>query len=229
MAGAVRLNNGATVQLRVGVLQGIGPIGPRGLQGVQGEQGEQGVQGETGPTGGIINYMGRSHVGTSNSMAASTDVNLSFDALDFDDFSAYTATTWTLTSPGDYAISAFVDWTPNGTAAGARNLWLVIAGTAYARQTTAAVASSSIHTYQNINWPIRITGSTTVRVYARSTDTATVSIAAGAVSINRIGSGSPGPVGPQGAQGAVGASGPQGPQGIPGNSSSGYTRFDDLW
>lgn len=229
MGTAVRLSNGTAVQVRVGVLQGVGPIGPRGIQGERGPDGDQGPSGPTGPQGGITNYMGQAAIGTSNSIAASTDTILSFDTLGFDDFGAYAATVWTLTAPGDYDVKAWVDWTPNGTAAGTRALWLTVNGTQVTRTSKNVVASSSVHTWSSIAWPIRITTSTTVRAVVRSTDTAAVSIAAGGISINRIGSGSPGPTGAQGPAGAVGPAGPQGPTGASGNASSGFLRFDDLW
>lgn len=228
MAGAVRLNNGTAVQVRVGVLQGVGPVGPRGLQGEQGPVGDQGPLGPTGPMGGIVNYMGQATIGTANSITANTDTILSFDTLGFDDFSSYTATAWNLTQPGDYQLSAWVDFTPNGTASGNRQLWFTAAGTQVARKSNPVFASSTVHTWLDLVWVVRIATSTQIRALVRQSDTVAVSVAAGGISINRIGSGMPGPVGPTGLAGPVGPAGPTGPQGPDGSASSGFAHYSDL-
>lgn len=228
MPSAVRLSNGTAVQVRVGVLQGVGPVGPRGVQGERGLQGDEGPQGPTGPVGGILNYMGQASIGTANSITANTDVNVSFDTLGFDDFGAYAATVWTLTNPGDYEVSAWVDFTPNGTAAGNRSLWFTVNGTTVARKSSTAFASSSIHTWVDLSWPIRVASTSTVRCFVRTSDTVAVSVAAGGIAINRIGSGAAGPAGPQGPAGPVGPTGPTGPTGAAGSPGGAYSTYSAL-
>ena len=63
MANVVRLVNGGTIQVKTGVLQGVGPQGPRGYVGPQGPQGEQGPVGEQGQIGQILQQATRTTVG----------------------------------------------------------------------------------------------------------------------------------------------------------------------
>ena len=78
MANVIRLVNGGSIQVRTGVIQGVGPQGPRGVQGNQGIDGDQGPQGEPGPIGQILQLQGRTRVATSNVIALNTDTVVAF-------------------------------------------------------------------------------------------------------------------------------------------------------
>ena len=109
MANVVKLVNGGAIQVRTGVIQGIGPVGPRGVAGVQGQQGEQGPTGETGPMGTIKQVQGRTEVGTTNAMAANTDTVIAFGDIKYDDPSCfYTAANILLRDVGDYMLSVWL-------------------------------------------------------------------------------------------------------------------------
>src|SRR3954464_13278331 len=106
MANVIRLVNGGTLQVRTGVIQGIGPQGPRGSVGAEGQQGDQGPVGETGPMGQIIQIQGRSMVNSANPLAANTDTAITFGSVTYDDLSCFTSiSNITLVAAGDYLLS----------------------------------------------------------------------------------------------------------------------------
>ena len=93
MANVVRLNNGGVIQVRTGVLQGIGPIGPRGLVGPAGPQGETGPQGDTGPMGGISQYLSKAKVSATTGLAPDVNTLLAFSTVVVDELSAFKTST----------------------------------------------------------------------------------------------------------------------------------------
>src|SRR5215831_14946849 len=99
----IRLVNGGSIQVRTGVLQGIGPQGPRGVAGPQGIDGLQGPQGEVGPMGQILQLSGLTKVSINNTLAAATDTTISFGTVSYDDLSCFTSiSNITLVAAGDY-------------------------------------------------------------------------------------------------------------------------------
>lgn len=223
MTNVVRLVNGGAIQVRTGVLQGIGPQGPRGLVGPGGPQGEQGPIGETGPMGQILQMMGRTNVGTNNPIAANTDTMMAFGAIAYDDLSCFTSTSnITLTAAGDYLFSCWMRF--DDAAAGSRELWFATGGVTIARATRASVAGAPF--YVDLAHPYRAAGGEVVNVYARAG--AATAISMGALNVTRVGSGPPGVQGPAGVQGSVGATGPAGPPGPAGSANSGFTKYSDL-
>lgn len=226
MANVVKLVNGGTIQVRTGVIQGIGPVGPRGVSGPQGTQGEQGPVGETGPMGQILQVQARTNVSTTNSLAAATDTVIAFGAIAYDDPSVfYSSANVLLRDPGDYLLSCYLRF--DDAAAGSREVW-------FQSQTLGLIARASRISapggafYVDLTYPYRVAapGNETINVMARSGQALNVS--AGALTVTRVGSGSTGaagPVGPQGPPGATGAQGPTGPAGAPGGA---YTSYNQL-
>lgn len=229
MANVVRLNNGGVIQVRTGVLQGIGPIGPRGLVGPAGPEGPEGPQGGTGPSGSINQYLSKARVTSTVSVASDNDTLVAFGTVDTDDLSAFASSTnISPADPGDYQISVWVRFDlPTNAGDGARSLWLSsnIAGT-LCRVQDGAVSDDT--TYVSFSWPHRLQSGEVLNVYARSGDDLSVGISAGAISLVRLGSGPQGTVGPQGPEGTVGPAGPAGPQGDPGSAGGTYTTYGDL-
>lgn len=229
MPNVIRLNNGGVIQIRTGVLQGIGPVGPRGLQGETGPAGPEGPQGETGPMGAISTYLSSTQVGATTAVAADLDTMVSFGSVLIDDLNAFaSATNISPTDPGDYQISAWVRFdSPANAGDGSRALWLEssVNGTLIRTQTT-AVADEP--TYLSLSWPVRTVVGETLNVFARSGDDLSVGISAGGLALVRIGSGPKGDVGAQGPEGPVGPAGPQGPQGPAGSAGGAYTTYGDL-
>lgn len=223
MSNVVRLVNGGSIQVRTGVLQGIGPQGPRGLVGPGGQQGEQGPVGDPGPMGQILQMMGRTNIGSNNPVAANTDTVLAFGSVAYDDLSCFTSTSnITLTAAGDYLLSAWVRF--DDAAAGYRDLWFATGGTIIARSSRSNTAGQAC--YANLAQPFRAAGGEVLNVLVRTG--AATGISLGALNVTRVGSGPPGVQGPVGPQGSIGATGPVGPAGPAGAANSGFTKYSDL-
>jgi hypothetical protein len=223
MANVVRLVNGGSIQVRTGVIQGIGPQGPMGVAGNQGADGPQGPVGDPGPMGQILQLMGRTSVATNNPVAANTDTVIAFGSVAYDDLSCFSSTSnVTLTSPGDYLLSVWVRF--DDAAAGYRDIWFATGGTLIARGSRANTPGQPC--YANLAQPYRAVGGEVVNVLVRAGQATAVSL--GALNVTRVGSGPPGPAGPVGPQGPIGATGAQGPVGAPGTANAGFTKYGDL-
>lgn len=232
MTNAVRMVNGGTIQVRTGVLQGIGPQGPRGIEGPAGPQGDQGPLGEVGPMGQILQYGSRARVSSTTSLGPDTDVNVAFATVDYDDNSCIASSTnLTFNTTGDYLLSVYLrfDLGSDSVGDGHRSVWFnSTTNGVIARNGVIAVADEA--TYISLSHPWRVTvAGETINIKARSGDNVSVGVSAGAISVVRVGSG------PKGDIGAAGPTGPIGPQGVPGaqgpagNASSGFLRYDDLY
>jgi hypothetical protein len=223
MTNVVRLVNGGSIQVRTGVIQGIGPQGPRGVAGPQGPDGPAGPQGEQGDLGQILQMQGKATVGGTNTLSAATDTTIAFGSVTYDDLSCFTSSSnITLTAAGDYLLSTWLAFAD--AAAGLREVWFLTGGTTIARTSRASVAGSAF--YVNLSFPFRASGGQVITVVARSAQATTITL--GAVSVTRIGSGPPGPTGPTGPQGAQGNTGPAGPTGATGSAGSGFATYADI-
>lgn len=225
----IRLNNGGAIQVRTGVLQGIGPVGPRGLSGPAGPEGPTGPPGETGPPGAIVQYLASARISAPIAVTADTNTLVSFGTVDHDDLNAFqSSTNFSPADAGDYVVSCWVQFNvPTNAGDGARALWLnsSIAGTLCRVQGSAVMDDA---TYVSFTWPVRTESGEVLNVYARSGDDLEVSISAGALTMVRVGSGPVGGPGPQGPAGPVGPQGIQGPQGPPGSAGTGYQTYGEL-
>ena len=226
----IRLVNGGSIQVRTGVLQGVGPQGPRGLIGPPGPDGPAGPQGEPGPIGQILQRQGKWVVSGNTSLTPDTDTLVAFATTAYDDMgSATSTTTFKLPDIGDYQLNV---WLKFGLPANAADDYREIAFNSVTNGELARVSSPATvgrETYVNLSFPHRSTiADEVIRVYARSGDDATLNVTAGAFAITRTGSGPQGPAGPQGPQGLTGSQGIQGPQGIPGSSGAGYATYAAL-
>lgn len=231
MAGnVVRLVSGGSIQVRTGVLQGIGPQGPTGPVGPAGPEGPQGPTGEVGPQGAITQMQGRSTISSPTTVAPDSDTLVAFQTVTYDDLSCFTSTTnITLVDIGDYLISAWVQFNLGADAGdGTRSLWTVSATNGVIGRSSCLAVVDDV-TFLNVSMPIRTTvGNEVVNVKARSGDNLSLTIAAGAVTVTRIGSGPVGPVGPIGPAGPVGPAGPTGPTGATGSGGHHATYADLL-
>jgi hypothetical protein len=230
MTGVVRLLNGGVVQVRTGVLQGIGPVGPRGLQGLAGPEGIQGPQGETGPIGQILQYMSKATISANQSLATNSDTLISFGTVSYDDLGIFTSgTNFTIPEDGDYLISAWVRFDMPADAGDSRRSLMLSTtneGGYLAYASTPALTDEP--TFVNLTWPHRASAGHVLNLYARHSDNLSVGVSAGSISIVRVGSGPKGDTGETGAQGPVGPTGPQGPEGPAGSASSGFATYADL-
>ena len=217
MANQVRLINGGAIQVRTGILQGVGPQGPRGLVGPSGPMGDPGPQGPVGPPGSITEVSTKLKVASPQSITADTDVTVAFADVTFDDMSAATSSVnFTLHEVGDYLITCWVKMEkPSNDGDGLRALWITSEtnGT-LVRDQRLAVADD--HTYISLNTVHRSTVVDEVlHVLCRSGDDLALALSDGVLTFTRTGSGPVGPAGP---------TGPQGPAGTPGT----YTTYGDI-
>lgn len=222
MSNVVRLVNGGAIQVRTGVIQGIGPQGPRGLVGPQGIDGPQGQTGEVGPVGQILQMAGLTTIGLNNPLAANTDTVISFGSSPYDQLNAFTSgSNITLTDDGDYMLNCWLRF--DAATATKREVWFQTGGTTIARKSV--IADTGVF-YVDLSMPYRASGGPVLNVLARSG--VAVGISQGSLAVTRVGSGPRGDVGPVGPQGPVGATGGVGPQGPAGTATSGFTTYAKL-
>lgn len=222
MSNVVRLTNGGAIQVRTGVIQGIGAQGPRGVAGPQGIDGAQGPVGEVGPQGQILKMQARTSVSTNNPIAAATDTLVNFGSVGYDDMQGFSNTAFTFPADGDYMLSCWLRF--DDAAATVRELWFTVASTTIAR--TSRMAGTGAPFYVDLAFPYRALTGEVANVLVRSGSATGISL--GSWSVTRVGSGPPGEAGPVGPQGPVGATGAQGPTGAPGAANSGFTKYADL-
>lgn len=229
MTSALRLTSGGMLEVRTGVLQGIGPTGPRGLQGLQGPEGPQGPQGETGPQGAIIQYAAKARVSSSTALATNTETLVPFAAVDYDDMAIFASSTnMTFNQNGDYLFNVWVRFDLPANAGDSIRRLKLNSTTVGDLAFNSCLAVADEATYLSLSFVHRVTGVQTVQVYGYHSDDLSVGISAGAVAVTRIGSGPKGDTGPAGPQGAVGATGPAGAAGPAGNAGSGYSTYSAL-
>ena len=229
MANVIRLNNGGAIQVRTGVLAGVGPVGPRGPRGLDGPEGPEGPEGARGPAGAIGKYQARADLVDAQPVASGVAINVAFAAVSYDDIGVFTSSTnMTFEEEGDYLITAYVRWAvPAGASAGYRQL-RVRSLTNSLDLWKANVSGQALGDMPvtNISFPHRvITADEVIQIKAEHGDNETVNVNEGAVVITRVG---PGPVGPRGLQGIEGPEGPEGPpgpQGPPGEAGTGYSTY----
>lgn len=223
MSNVVRLVNGGSIQVRTGVIQGIGPQGPRGVAGNQGADGPAGPTGDQGPIGQILERSALTKMGTSNPLAANTDTVISFGSVPYDAFipNGFSLSAITL-SAGDYLLSVWLRF--DDAAAGLREVWFKTGTSTIARTSRQSVVGAVF--YVDLAFPFKAAGGEVVNVLARSAQATAVSD--GAWSVVRTGSGPPGPTGPTGPQGPIGPNGAKGDQGVAGTANAGFTKYGDL-
>jgi hypothetical protein len=226
MGNVVKLVNGGSIQVRTGVIQGIGPVGPRGAVGPNGPQGDQGPTGDTGAMGQILQVGARTDVSTTNALAAATDTVISFGNIKYDDPSCiYTSANILLRDIGDYMLNVYLRF--DDAAAGGREVWFA-SQTAGLIARTSRVSAPGAPFYVDLSMPYRVLapGNEYLNVLARSAQA--LNISAGSLGVTRIGSGPVGAQGPIGPQGPPGATGGKGDTGSPGAPGGVYTSYAQL-
>jgi hypothetical protein len=229
MGNVLRLTGGGQIQVRTGVLQGIGPAGPRGLIGPQGPDGTQGPEGPAGPMGQILQMQTKTIIGGVTNIAAAGTSLLAFGSVAYDDMGiCASSTNFIFPVVADYLFNATIVFPMTGSSNGVRGVRLVSNINGEVGQGRYPVVANQTMVI-SLSCPFRTTAENEmVQVFVDSTDNAATVVSAGYAVIARIGSGPQGPVGPQGPQGPIGAQGPAGPQGPAGNANSGFTTYADL-
>lgn len=226
MANVIRLVNGGSIQVRTGVIQGIGPRGSQGVQGVPGPDGPTGPQGETGPMGQILQQSSLTRVQNNNPIPANTDTVINWGSVAYDNMSCFktgSIINGYLDAPGDYLLSTWLRF--DDAAATIREVWFQSSTTTIARTSRQAVAGSAF--YVDLAFPFHTeTSGIITSVYVRSATATGVSM--GSWAISRIGSGPKGDQGIPGIVGPTGEKGDPGIQGPAGNANTGFAKYSDM-
>jgi len=178
--------------------------------------------------GQILEQMSSATLTSSTSLLATTQANVAFQTVSFDDLSCFVSTTnIQLRNTTDYLINVWVEFAlPAGTVSGVRQLQITSTtnGILSRTQVPAGVGES---TFLQVSAVWRCTVADEIlNIKAFSTNACNVSN--GRVTVNRVGSGPRGAQGPQGPQGNQGNQGATGPQGPAGNANTGFTTYADL-
>lgn len=231
MANQIKLINGSAVQVRTGVVQGIGPQGPTGPIGPTGPQGDQGPVGETGPAGSISQFQSCYTISGTQTIPVTTPTQVSFGNVSYDDLNAHTSSVnFTVSNPGDYEFCTFVNFpAPPGGPSGARELWVQASGAGEIIGHLRVPANTSGATVLQVSGRLRIAASTIYNVWVTQTDNETIDVALGRLTITRVGSGPQGPVGPAGPTGPTGNTGPTGATGPAGSGSGPFLTYGDVY
>lgn len=240
MAQVIKVASGETIQVRTGVLQGIGPIGPTGPTGPQGPQGMQGPQGEKGEMGQINQLNTEAKILTPFNVGIDTLTTATFDSVIRDELTMYVSSaTFKAPSPMDVFFQVWIAFAaPTDRSDSYRHVELFssnqgvfAAATELAYPTTVAgsqAAADDVAVNITLTGTIRMTTNETVNVRVKHGDSMSVSVNAGRIAMYRVGSGPMGATGPNGATGPQGPQGPTGPQGPAGNSGTGYATYGGL-
>lgn len=217
MGNVVRVINGGRIQVRTGVLQGIGPQGPVGPVGPAGPDGPAGPQGETGPAGAITQISAEARV-VSGAFSTGT-VLLTFPSVQYDDMGILSSSSlFTIPDAGDYLVTVWGDWGSSITGT----------MTLYSPSDSNAVYSAGpINRYGHLSRVVRGTAGQTFSVNASVSGATT--LAAGSITWTRTGSGPQGIQGLTGPTGPQGPTGPAGPTGATGSASGGFATYGDLY
>lgn len=235
-SSVIRVSTGETIQVRTGVIQGIGPQGPRGATGPSGDTGPQGPQGVPGPTGAVAQYSSFFQA-TSQGIASTTVTTnaptawspVAFATVVRDDLaSQVSSSAYKFTAGSDYTGWVWIQFQkqPSTSATGFRALHIKYAGTVIVEDQDSAV--SAVHTSLVVPFAFRSVNSTDQLVVEVSHNEGVTINLVGNLWINQTGPGPQGPAGPQGLQGAVGPTGAQGPVGPAGSVASNTTTFATL-
>lgn len=226
----VRVGNGGTIQVRTGVIAGIGPTGPTGPTGSQGIQGIQGVKGDRGDIGFVSEQATIVLRNANQSIAVNSPTLVQFDAVDIDELSALSSATNLVPGANSFYISAWVRFDRGGgNATGSRYVEIlqggqvIAANGANARGGTTSIVDINVTTGAKLTIPTEIIS---VRVWHN--DTVAIPITNARLWLTRTGPGPQGPRGERGEQGPIGATGAQGIQGPQGVGLPRTTTFKDI-
>ena len=232
----VRISSGEVIQVRTGVIQGIGPQGPVGPTGPRGETGPQGPQGIAGPTGAVINYS--SYFTASSQSIATTTVTsnmptayslVAFGTVTRDELAAQTSSTvYDFTPTADFSGWVTIEFQKQASvnASGFRAVRVEYNSVLVAE--TIVAASTLTHTKITLPFAVRSTNSShALSVKVAHNEGVSLAITGG-LWINQTGPGPKGDQGDPGVQGSVGPVGAQGPQGPAGSIATNTTTFASL-
>jgi len=228
MSSSVRLTSGAQIQIRTGVVQGIGPQGPVGPSGPQGGTGPAGQRGEPGPAGRVLELSTHVRGTIAASIASGTPTLVAFDSVRADDFNAVASQTNFAPPAGIYYVSAWVTIPKRSgnNAVGSRTIRILRNGSTVVA--TSIAAPPTVDCELNIATAMTVSAGEIIQIQALQDEGFTLQITASRMWISRIGPGTTGPAGAVGAQGPAGPTGAVGPAGPAGTVTNNTTTFSDL-
>lgn len=225
-AQVVRVSGGDTIQIREGVLSGIGPQGPTGPSGPKGLTGDPGPQGVPGPTGQVNDFYSlANNKGNPVAVGSNTDTIMSFPTVVADQPSLVASLTNFVLPTGLWMVNARLVFAKpsSASASGWRRTSVFYDGTEWDAETRVALTDTDTYTGLHSLVPVTAAGRV-LQVHCLHSDVVALSVIA-KITITRIGPGAQGLPGPQGDQGPVGQTGPPGPQGPPGSLVNNTTTF----
>ena len=215
----IRLASGDTIQVRSGVLQGIGPAGPQGQVGPTGAKGDQGDRGETGPIGRMDDFLCECQV-TQTTVAALTDTIVGWSSI-VDELNLKTSATnfgFITQNGGAYHVSGWVRWSnPVGGATGYRQLQVLASTRSLPLVSIQLPAIYCPNVSFQFHTSFTANPNDTLNVHVYHNDDESLNVEAGRITFYRIGSGPKGDIGIQGVIGPQGPTGPAGPTGLTGS------------
>lgn len=231
----VRVSSGEIIQVRTGVIQGIGPQGPRGATGPQGSTGPQGPQGVPGPTGYVTDFSSyftasAQGIGTTTitSNLPTAWSNMAFGTVVRDELSAQTSTVNYDLATGDYTGVVYVQFQKQTSvsASGFRGVQVISAGVTVAQMLIPA--NTLVHTDITLPFALRsASASDVINIKVAHNEGVSINVL-GNLWFNKTGPGVQGAIGPQGPVGATGPQGVQGPVGPAGSVANNTTTFATL-
>lgn len=228
-SSVVRVGNGGTIQVRTGVVAGIGPQGPTGPTGPQGLDGPAGPQGERGETGYVSEAATIARLTVAQPVATSVQTLVTFDTVEVDELSSVKSTTNFSPGPGTYYVSAYVLFSKSVAAVNSRVVAITLNGTDIASSQGNARGGTQTDVSVSLSTGVRtLSSGDIIAVRAWHNDSASIPIAAARIFITRTGPGPKGDKGDAGDVGGVGPIGPQGPQGPAGTNFPRNTTFADI-
>lgn len=228
-----RLPNGGSVQVKSGILRGVGPQGPLGPQGLTGPAGPIGPQGPAGVINDLQTFLTDSSAVPTGG-GEWTDVAILQPDGARNDLLVPTADGYNIqfTQTGSYIGVLVTRFEPAiiaddvDTSTGTRAVRLVdLAGHQFGDAYCSLAAATTEPTILIMPVVLSPDPSKSYKLQAMSDDTLGVNLTYRSLTIVRIGAGPAGSVGPRGPLGLTGA---QGPQGATGNAGTGYTSFDGV-
>lgn len=231
----VRMQNGDTVQVRTGVMQGAGPQGPVGPAG---PAGTPGPIGPVGPAGSFTAL--RTDLVASSSVAVAADhwYPASMDTAPTQNDCLVVPGPWDGLNlqwkvSGDFLVIVKGNFEPatgsgdTGTdVGGARRMRIVDAsGVVLGNLQVKVAAAETGPTQIMMSDVVRPDASKKYHLEVEAADAVGITFDNRSITIIQVGAGPPGPSGPTG---PVGATGPQGPTGPTGSAGTGYSSHDAL-
>lgn len=221
----LKISSGEVIQVRTGVIQGIGPQGPIGPSGGQGEAGPQGPQGVPGPQGQVSEFSLEANALSTSIASDLTGTLATFSSVVRDEVLGVVSGTTFQLAPGAWQGMVYITFSKQSgvNATGSRRV-----SATYKGNWVASLCIAAAPTYPSgltLPFSVLSTSSTDQIQFTVQQDEGVTLQYNGRLWISRTGPGPQGVAGPQGSLGPIGPPGPQGPTGPAGTIGTNNTTF----